>query len=173
MDHSQKQRAQKLVKMLKRCGANHGVLAVQGNLVVRDGVKMTDDPFMFQEADLQNAVALGLLEKRKIDGPSGSWEWYVVKSGELKMGTITINSRKESGIIRVEVDTTQGGISAWTKDFPDAKDVLNLFLKLAPTEAAKIRDFVTTKVNFGEGHIVIPCEEQDFSKYGFEKLPPA
>ena len=172
MDRSQEKRARKLVAMLESTGEHHGILVVQGHVVIRDGVHCEDSPAMFEEADLQNAIALGLLEKSIVSG-SVSWEWYVVKSGKSKVETITINSRKEGGIIRVEVDTTQGGISAWTKDFPDAKDVLNLFLKLAPTEAAKIRDFVTTTVNFGEGHIVIPCKEQDFSKYGFEKLPSA
>jgi hypothetical protein len=91
------------------------------------------------------------------------------------MGGITVNSRAygDSGKIRVEVDTTQDGISAWTKEFHDAKDILNLLLAIAPAETTKVRDFVARTVNFGEGYLVMPCEEQDFSEYGFEKVPPA
>jgi hypothetical protein len=46
-------------------------------------------------------------------------------------------------------------------------------VELAPGESAKIADFITLAANFGEGQIVIPCVEKDFSKFGFEKLPPA
>lgn len=89
------------------------------------------------------------------------------------MGGIAVNSRMENGKIRMEIDTTKDGVSAWKKDFHDAKDILNLLLAIAPAETTKVRDFVTRTVNFGEAHVVIPCQEMDFSKYGFEKLPPA
>jgi hypothetical protein len=80
------------------------------------------------------------------------------------MDTIAINSRVygeygKGGRIRVEVDTIQDGISAWTKEFHDARDIQNLLLGLAPAETAKITDFITRTVNFGEGHVVISCEE--------------
>lgn len=91
------------------------------------------------------------------------------------MKEVTLHSRayRDKGIVRLEIDTTQGGISAWTKDFPDANEILTLFLRLAPGETAKIRDFVTRTVSFGEGHVIIECEEKNFSTFGFEKLPSA
>jgi hypothetical protein len=43
------------------------------------GAPHTDMPMMlFDETDLHNAVALNLLEKRKIKG-SYKWEWYAGK----------------------------------------------------------------------------------------------
>lgn len=100
------------------------------------------------------------------------------QSGESKMDTISIHSMLhgkygEGGSIRVEIDTTEDGISDWAKHFPDARDLQTLLLELAPMESTKIMDFTIQTRNFGEGHIVISCEERDFSKYGFEKLPPA
>lgn len=38
----------------------------------------TDTPTMYDERDLNNAVALGLLEMRKVTG-SLEWEWYTLK----------------------------------------------------------------------------------------------
>jgi hypothetical protein len=91
------------------------------------------------------------------------------------MGGIVVHSRVygEGGRIRVEVDTLRDGVSAWMKDFQDAKDILSLLLRIAPEETKNVRDFVTRTVNFGEGHVELPCKEMDFSKYDFEKLPPA
>jgi len=91
------------------------------------------------------------------------------------MGGVVVHSRVygDSGRIRVEVDTTQDGTSAWTKDFHDARDILSLLLTIAPEEVTSVRDFVTRTANFGEGHVTLACKEMDFSKYGFEKLPPA
>jgi hypothetical protein len=57
---------------------NCGLLIVQGNVVIRNGVHQIDSPAMFEIADLENAIALDLLEKRKVSG-SVSWEWYVSK----------------------------------------------------------------------------------------------
>jgi hypothetical protein len=79
---------------------------------------------------------------------------------------------EQNGRVQVDVDTPQDGMSAWRKNFHDAKDIQNLLLELAPAETAKITDFIIQTRNFGEGHVVIPCAEKDFSKYGFEKLPP-
>lgn len=79
----------------------------------------------------------------------------------------------ENRKICLEIDTTRDGISAWKKDFHDAKDIMDLLLGIAPEQTEKVRDFVTRTVNFGEAHVVLPCEEMDFSKYGFEKLSPA
>ena len=91
------------------------------------------------------------------------------------MEGIAVNSRKygEHGRIRLEVDTTQDGMCAWTRDFQDAKEILSLLLAIAPADTTKVRDFITRTVDFGEGNAVIRCEEKDFAKYGFEKSPPA
>ncbi len=90
------------------------------------------------------------------------------------MEGIVVHSKVyEGGRIRVEVDTSQDGMSAWTKDFHDAKDILSLLLAISPVETEKVRDFVTRTVSFGEGRVGLACTEMDFSKYGFEKLPPA
>jgi hypothetical protein len=80
---------------------------------------------------------------------------------------------RNGGSIRVEVDTVQDGISAWTKRFDDATHIRSLLLELAPDEFAKVNDFIKATVTYGEGHVVIHCAENDFSKYGFEKMPPA
>jgi hypothetical protein len=79
MDGSQEKRARKLVEMLKSAGEHHGLLVVQGNVVIRDGVECADSPAMFEETDLQNAIALDLLEERKVSG-SVNWEWYVARN---------------------------------------------------------------------------------------------
>ncbi len=78
MTIAEKERAQKLVTMLKKAGENHGLLVVAGNLVIRDGVNCTDAPMMMEETDLRNAITLGLLEPRKVSG-SVEWDWYVAK----------------------------------------------------------------------------------------------
>jgi hypothetical protein len=79
MDASQKARACKLVEMLKHAGEHHGLLVVQGNVVMRNGVQCTDSPAMYDEADMDNAIALDLLQKNEVSG-SMNWEWYVVKT---------------------------------------------------------------------------------------------
>jgi hypothetical protein len=79
MYDAQKERARKLVKMLESAGDNHGLLVVQGNVVIRNGVQCTDSPVMFDEADLKNAIALGLLQKNVVSG-SVNWEWHVLKT---------------------------------------------------------------------------------------------
>jgi len=91
------------------------------------------------------------------------------------MSGVAVHSRVygDSRRIQVEVDTTQDGTSAWTKDFHDAGDILSLLLTIGPEEVASVRDFVTRTTNFGQARVTLACEEMDFSKYGFEKLPPA
>ena len=91
------------------------------------------------------------------------------------MDTIVISSKVfgKNENIRVVVETIQDRVCIWTKHFHDAKDIQTLLVELAPGESAKIADFITLAANFGEGQIVIPCVEKDFSKFGFEKLPPA
>jgi hypothetical protein len=91
------------------------------------------------------------------------------------MDAIRISSRKygENGGIRLEVSTTQDVTSAWTKHFHNAKDIRSLLLELAPEESPKITEFITATVNFGDEHVVISCQEKDFSQHGFEKLAGA
>jgi|HubBroStandDraft_4_1064222.scaffolds.fasta_scaffold815985_1 hypothetical protein len=91
------------------------------------------------------------------------------------MDTIVISTTVfgKNEYFRVVVETIQNEVCAWTKDFHNAKDLQRLLLELAPAESTKIADFITLIVNFGEGQIVIPCAEKDFSKFGFARLPPA
>jgi hypothetical protein len=57
----------------KKAGENHGLLVVAGNVVIRDGVNGTDSPMMFDIRVLENAIALELLEPRKVSG-SVAWD---------------------------------------------------------------------------------------------------
>jgi hypothetical protein len=47
MTIAERERALKLVEMLKKAGENHGLLVVAGNVVIRDGVNGTDSSMMF------------------------------------------------------------------------------------------------------------------------------
>jgi hypothetical protein len=69
-----------LIDQLADAGINHGLLAVQGAVVMRGpGAPYSETPMVsFDVTDLQNAIALGLLQKAKVTG-SYEWEWYVVK----------------------------------------------------------------------------------------------
>jgi hypothetical protein len=82
MNAAEAERARKLVEILERAGENHGVLLVQGNVVVRDGVRCEDAPAMFEPADLRNAIALGLLRENQVSG-SVEWRWYVLRKNEV------------------------------------------------------------------------------------------
>ena len=79
MTAGQEERARNLVEMLKATGDNHGLLVVRGNLLIRNRVTGTDTPLMFDVAALENAIALGLLEPRRVSG-SVSWDWYVARA---------------------------------------------------------------------------------------------
>jgi hypothetical protein len=80
MDKSQEKRANELAEELKEAGLNSGLLVMQGQVVLRSpGSPYTDAPLLFfQEADLNNALSLGLLQKGSVVGSSLSWEWYVL-----------------------------------------------------------------------------------------------
>jgi hypothetical protein len=79
LDTLEEKRARKMVHQLEVQGSNSGLLVVHGDVVVRIlRAEPTDAPAMAEEVDLQNAIALGLLEKRKVTG-SYEWEWYVSK----------------------------------------------------------------------------------------------
>jgi hypothetical protein len=82
MTFAEKERAEKLVRLLEKAGENHGLLVLQGHLVIRNGVNLQDAPMMMEVADLENAIALNLLQKhvaREIAGGKASWEWYMAK----------------------------------------------------------------------------------------------
>jgi len=101
------QNARKLVAELRKAGANCGLLAVQGSLVMRGpGAPWSDTPMVsYDENVLLDAVALRLLEKQQmnVNGKPG-WEWYVLrtpKRGEwaiLLDGTRKQIEDKEQGI---------------------------------------------------------------------------
>jgi hypothetical protein len=79
MDVSQEQRAKELARTLKDAGHNCGLLLMQGQVVLRSpGSPYSDVPLLlFEEADLNNALSLGLVEKSSIVG-SSNWDWYVL-----------------------------------------------------------------------------------------------
>jgi hypothetical protein len=90
MDDSQEGRARELVEELERVGGRCGLLAVQGSVVMRcPGAPYTDSPLMsFDETDLQNAIALDLLEKRKVkERTEGKleWEWYMSTASLMRI----------------------------------------------------------------------------------------
>ena len=79
MDKSQEQRANELAEELKEAGLNSGLLVMQGHVVLRSpGSPYTDVPLLFfEEADLNNALSLGLVEKGSVVG-SYNWDWYLL-----------------------------------------------------------------------------------------------
>jgi hypothetical protein len=99
MEVSIERRARKLVDILESGGSDCGLLVMQGTVVMRrPGAPLMDAPKLtYAEADLNNAIELKLLEKRKMraDALPGSFEreYYVVReksvkriSGEARMG---------------------------------------------------------------------------------------
>jgi hypothetical protein len=79
MDEFQRERANKLVVDLQVAGINCGLLFSQGTVILRSaGSPYTDTQTFFDEADLNNAVKLDLLEKAEVTG-NHFWEWYVLK----------------------------------------------------------------------------------------------
>jgi hypothetical protein len=88
MDNLLEERARKLVELMEPTGKTCGLLVLQGAIVLRTpGAPYTDTPILqFEECDLNNAVALGLLERQRVTG-SYDWEWYVrckTHSGDTK-----------------------------------------------------------------------------------------
>ena len=89
MEVSTERRARKLVDILESGGSDCGLLVIKGAVVMRcPGAPFTDLPIPYDEADLNNAIELNLLEKRKMRvdtliGSSG-WEWYVVRERAAK-----------------------------------------------------------------------------------------
>jgi len=111
MDGLQEKRARKLVNQLERVGTNCGLLIVQGTVVMRCAVGHdTDTPTMFDEIDLQNAIALDLLQHRKVTG-SFQWEWYQSKRKPPKSGDWIIFSDGS----RRKIDGFEKGIAFYGK----------------------------------------------------------
>jgi uncharacterized iron-regulated protein len=85
MDESQEERARDMVDQLKSCPPNYGLLVMGSVVVMRGpGTPFHDSPTMFEEADLKNAIALGLLKERRMVGhsagePDSEWVYYVAK----------------------------------------------------------------------------------------------
>jgi hypothetical protein len=107
MDKLQEGRARKLENQLERTGTNCGLLTVQGTVVMRCYAgDFTDTPTMFDEIDLQNAIALDLLEQRRItEGKvTGSlqWEWHQSKRKPPKLGDWIVFSNGRSKIDGIE-----------------------------------------------------------------------
>jgi hypothetical protein len=89
MEAHVEKRARRLVDILESAGPNCGLLVLQGTVVMRcPGVPSKDWPTMYNEADLNNAIELNLLEKRKmlIGSVTGSSEreYYVVREKSVK-----------------------------------------------------------------------------------------
>ena len=82
-------RARKLADILESGGSDCGLIVMQGTVAMRcPGEPFMDLPIPYDEADLNNAIELNLLEKRKrligsVTGSSG-WEWYVVREKSVK-----------------------------------------------------------------------------------------
>jgi len=89
MEVSIERRARRLVDILGSGGSDCGLLAIKGTVVMRcPGEPFMDLPIPYDEADLDNAIELNLLEKKKmradtLTGSSG-WEWYVVREKSVK-----------------------------------------------------------------------------------------
>ena len=80
MEVSTERRARKLVDILESGGSDCGLLVIKGAVVMRcPGAPFTDLPIPYDEADLNNAIELNLIERQKkligsVTGSSG-WEW--------------------------------------------------------------------------------------------------
>jgi hypothetical protein len=89
MEVSTERRARKLVDILESGGSDCGLLVIKGAVVMRcPGVPFTDLPIPYDEADLNNAIELNLLEKKKMraDTLTGSFarEYYLVAEKSVK-----------------------------------------------------------------------------------------
>jgi hypothetical protein len=120
MDGLQRKRARKLVEQLSE---SCGLLVVHGAVVMRcPGAPYTDTPMMmFDETDVQNALALDLLEKRKVTG-SFQWEWYMAKRKPPKPGDWIVFSDGS----RRKIDGVEQGIAFYGKGDRDLVPCENL-----------------------------------------------
>jgi hypothetical protein len=83
------ERARRLVDILESAGPSCGLTVIKRAVVMRcPGAPSTDLPTIYDEADLNNAVELSLLERRKMraDALTGSFEreYYVIREKSVK-----------------------------------------------------------------------------------------
>lgn len=124
MTFAENERAEKLVRMLDRAGENHGLLVVQGHLVIRNGVNLQDSPVMMEVEDLENAIVLDLLEKRvarEVAGGKASWEWYVAKPRPKAGHSIIFKDGKHRMIEQID-----NGVAFYGKGNTDVVPLENL-----------------------------------------------
>jgi hypothetical protein len=89
MEAHVEKRARRLVDILESGGSDCGLLVMHGAVVMRcPGDPFMDLPIPYDEVDLNNAIELNLLEKRKMraDALTGSFEreYYVVRETSVK-----------------------------------------------------------------------------------------
>jgi len=82
-------RARRLVDILETVGPDCGLLVIKGTVVMRyPGAPFTDSLTMYDEVDLNNAIELNLIEKKKMltgsSTSSSEWECYVVRKKPAK-----------------------------------------------------------------------------------------
>ncbi len=89
MEAHMEKRARRLVDILESAGPNCGLIVMHGTVLMRcPGAPFTDLPTIYDETDLNNAINLNLLEKRKMRANTltGSFEreYYVVREKSVK-----------------------------------------------------------------------------------------
>lgn len=129
MEKAQEERAHKLINRLEATGTDCGLLIIKGAVVLRcPDAPYNDAPTTFAETDLQNAVALGLLEKRTMvmatAGVKGTdtWEWYVSKRKHPKAGDWIIFSNGPGR----RIDGIEQGIAFYGQGNNDLVPLVNL-----------------------------------------------
>lgn len=96
METHLEKRARQLVDMLESAGLNCGLLVIRKTVVMRcPGSPYTDSPTMYDEADLNNAIELNLLEKRKV---TGGYEWEYYGKREPHLGDFVVTTR---GLVKI------------------------------------------------------------------------
>lgn len=89
-------RAHQLASVLDGVDPNCGLLVIQKTVVMRcPGSPYADSHTVYDEADLNNAIELNLLEKRKV---TGSYEWEYYKKREPRIGEFVSTSR---GLVKI------------------------------------------------------------------------
>ncbi|HEV2731682.1 MAG TPA: hypothetical protein VGV15_16750 [Terriglobales bacterium] len=127
MEKAQEERARKLINRLEATGSDCGLLAIKGMVVMRSpAAPYTDTPTTFDEADLQNAIALSLLERKTAEyrwrNGCRRWEWYVSKRKQPKTGDWIIFS---NDLCR-RIDGIEQGIAFYGEENNDLVPLVNL-----------------------------------------------
>lgn len=105
MDKMQEERAHKLVRQLEDALPDCGLLLLGNQVFLRSpGSPYTDSPLLFfEEADLNNAISLGLLAKSRMIG-SYNWEWYTLTYSVMKIDIAVLEGMKTSPVATHQVD---------------------------------------------------------------------